>query len=95
MGLFDQVVGNLAARALGGKGNEGGIIELVLPLLNKYPGGIAGLCSADGRHLAVMPHPERVFLPWQAHYLPESMRHLQVSPWLLMFQNAYRWCQES
>ena len=46
MGLFDQVVGNLAASALGGKGNEGGIIELVLPLLNKYPGGIAGLVQA-------------------------------------------------
>ena len=46
MGLFDQVVGNLAASALAGKGNEGGIIELVLPLLNKYPGGIAGLVQA-------------------------------------------------
>ena len=36
--------------------------------------GLAGLCSADGRHLALMPHPERVFLPWQAHYLPEEMK---------------------
>jgi phosphoribosylformylglycinamidine synthase len=35
--------------------------------------GLAGLCSPDGRHLALMPHPERVFLPWQAHYLPEEM----------------------
>ena len=46
MGLFDQVVGNLAASALGGKGSEGGIVELVLPLLNKYPGGISGLIEA-------------------------------------------------
>ncbi|GAB6193869.1 phosphoribosylformylglycinamidine synthase [Desulfocastanea catecholica] len=55
--------------------------------------GLAGLCSADGRHLALMPHPERVFLPWQAHYLPEEMKGLQVSPWMRMFQNAYAWCQ--
>ncbi len=55
--------------------------------------GIAGLCSADGRHLALMPHPERVFLPWQAHYLPEEMKGLQVSPWLQMFMNAYDWCR--
>lgn len=54
--------------------------------------GIAGLCSADGRHLAVMPHPERVFLPWQAHYLPPEMADIEVSPWLKMFQNAHAWC---
>ena len=59
---------------------------------NGSPGGIAGLCSADGRHLALMPHPERVFLPWQAHWLPEEMRHLQVTPWMQMFRNAYDWC---
>jgi len=55
--------------------------------------GLAGLCSADGRHLALMPHPERVFLPWQAHYLPEEMKKLQVSPWMQMFRNAYEWCR--
>ena len=65
----------------------------------KYPfnpngsvAGLAGLCSTDGRHLALMPHMERVFLPWQAHYLPEGMKHLEVSPWMKMFQNAYDWC---
>jgi phosphoribosylformylglycinamidine synthase len=40
-----------------------------------------------------MPHPERVFLPWQAHYLPEEMKKLQVSPWMQMFRNAYEWCR--
>jgi phosphoribosylformylglycinamidine synthase len=54
--------------------------------------GLAGICSADGRHLALMPHPERVFLPWQAHWLPQNLRHLQVSPWFQMFRNAYEWC---
>ncbi|WP_136809513.1 phosphoribosylformylglycinamidine synthase [Desulfosediminicola flagellatus] len=59
---------------------------------NGSPEGLAGLCSADGRHLALMPHPERAFLSWQAHYLPEDLKHLKVSPWIKMFQNAYQWC---
>lgn len=62
---------------------------------NGSPDGIAGLCSADGRHLGLMPHPERAFLPWQAHWLPEKMKEMAVSPWLKMFQNAYSWCVES
>jgi phosphoribosylformylglycinamidine synthase len=41
----------------------------------------------------MMPHPERCFLPWQAHWLPEKMRReLEVTPWLRMFQNAREWC---
>ena len=59
---------------------------------NGSPDGLAALCSPDGRHLALMPHPERAFLPWQLHYLPESMKDLQASPWLKMFRNAYEWC---
>jgi phosphoribosylformylglycinamidine synthase len=30
---------------------------------NGSPHGIAALCTPDGRHLAIMPHPERTFLP--------------------------------
>jgi phosphoribosylformylglycinamidine synthase len=59
---------------------------------NGSPGGLAGLCSPDGRHLAMMPHPERTFLSWQAHYLPTAMKKLQVTPWMQMFRNAYDWC---
>ena len=62
---------------------------------NGSPLGLAGLCSADGRHLAMMPHPERAYLPWQCHWLPQQLKRLQVSPWLRMFQNAYQWCQGS
>nr|WP_320011018.1 phosphoribosylformylglycinamidine synthase [uncultured Desulfobulbus sp.] len=61
---------------------------------NGSPGGLTGLCSPDGRHLAMMPHPERTFLTWQAHWVPESMKGLPVSPWLKMFQNAYEWCMK-
>jgi len=62
---------------------------------NGSPEGLAALCSADGRHLALMPHPERVFLPWQAHYLPKEMKELKVSPWFQMFRNSYEWCMSN
>ena len=63
---------------------------------NGSPDGLTGLTSSDGRHLAMMPHPERSFLKWQAHWLPERMKkELTVSPWLQMFQNAYQWCKET
>ena len=61
---------------------------------NGSPDGFAGLCSPDGRHLAMMPHPERAFLPWQCHYLPEAMKTMPVSPWMQMFRNAYAWCRK-
>ena len=61
---------------------------------NGSPGGLTALCSPDGRHLALMPHPERTFLTWQAHWLPQEMKKLPVTPWLRMFQNAYAWCMQ-
>ena len=58
--------------------------------------GIAGLCSPDGRHLALMPHPERSFLPWQCAWIPDEWREtLDVSPWMKLFQNARAWCDET
>ena len=55
---------------------------------------IAGLCSADGRHLAIMPHPERCFQLWQWPWLPNEWgSSLKASPWLRMFQNAKAWCE--
>jgi len=53
--------------------------------------GIAGLCTPDGRHLSVMPHPERSFLKWQLPWVPESWEKFEESPWLKMFQNARIW----
>jgi phosphoribosylformylglycinamidine synthase len=57
--------------------------------------GITALCSADGRHLAMMPHPERLFLRWQWPYWPSEWSKLTVSPWLRMFQNARVWCEQT
>jgi phosphoribosylformylglycinamidine synthase len=65
---------------------------------NGSPMGIAGLCSEDGRHLAMMPHPERCFLGWQWPWLPEEWKaggmKEGVGPWLKMFQNAREWCEQ-
>lgn len=58
--------------------------------------GITALCDLSGRHLAMMPHPERAFLLWQWAWLPEEWKHdLKASPWLRMFQNAREWCEEN
>lgn len=62
---------------------------------NGSPDGIAALCSADGRHLAMMPHPERVFTTWQWPWKPDGWEDLKASPWLQMFQNARIFCSEN
>ncbi len=55
---------------------------------------VAGICSADGRHLAMMPHPERAIFPWQwAHYPSERKNTDQVSPWVEAFVNARKWVE--
>ena len=54
----------------------------------------AGICSADGRHLAMMPHLERAFFPWQCGYYPAERRQQdQVTPWIEAFVNARKWIQ--
>ncbi|MEK7653341.1 MAG: phosphoribosylformylglycinamidine synthase [Patescibacteria group bacterium] len=66
-----------------------------------YPGnpngsllGIAGLISRNNRYLAMMPHPERVFLPWQwPHW--SNLKKGKVSPWFQLFRNARNWCDQS
>jgi phosphoribosylformylglycinamidine synthase len=61
---------------------------------NGSPHGIAGLCSPDGRHLSMMPHPERTATLWQWGWMPRDWRSsLEASPWLKMFQNAREWCE--
>lgn len=65
-----------------------------------YPGnpngshyGVAGICSPDGRHLAMMPHLERAFFPWQCGYYPADRRGDDVTPWIEAFVNARRWVE--
>ncbi|KAK3018909.1 hypothetical protein RJ639_005114 [Escallonia herrerae] len=62
--------------------------------MNGSPLGAAAICSPDGRHLAMMPHPERCFLMWQFPWYPKQwdVEKKGPSPWLQMFQNAREWC---
>lgn len=53
--------------------------------------GIAGICSMDGRHLALMPHPERCSQMWQWPWKPYDWKY-SISPWQRIFDNAYAWC---
>lgn len=62
---------------------------------NGSPDGITALCSPNGRHLAMMPHPERAFLLWQWGYWPLYWKDLSVAPWLKLFQNARIWCEQN
>lgn len=62
---------------------------------NGSPHGIAGLSSADGRHLCMMPHPERCFLKYQWPWMPTEWRAQPASPWLKLFQNAKTFCEQT
>jgi phosphoribosylformylglycinamidine synthase len=64
-----------------------------------YPGNpngsdhaTAGIASADGRHLAMMPHIERSLKPWNwAHY--PAYRKDDFTPWMEAFVNAREWVE--
>ncbi|MBI1810745.1 MAG: phosphoribosylformylglycinamidine synthase, partial [Nitrospirae bacterium] len=75
--------------------DDGGNITNTYPFNpNGSVNGIAALCTPDGRHLAIMPHPERTFLKWNWAWMPEEWKkELKASPWLRLFQNARQWCE--
>ena len=56
---------------------------------NGSPGGITGLCNADGRVTILMPHPERTLRAVNFSWAPQDWG--DVSPWQRMFFNARRW----
>ena len=65
-----------------------------------YPGNpngsdysVAGICSADGRHLAMMPHLERAIFPWQNAWYPADRREDEITPWMEAFVNARKWVE--
>ncbi len=65
---------------------------------DEYPGNpngssynVAAVASKDGRHLAIMPHPERTIFPWQCGYYPTERWSDQVTPWIEAFVNAKNW----
>ncbi|MCH5216192.1 MAG: phosphoribosylformylglycinamidine synthase [Muribaculaceae bacterium] len=60
---------------------------------NGSPRGIAGIASADGRHLAMMPHLERAIFPWQWANYPTSRKSDEITPWIKAFINAKNWIE--
>lgn len=66
----------------------------------EYPGNpngsdynVAGICSKDGRHLAMMPHLERAIFPWQNAWYPAKHHNDEVTPWIEAFVNARKWIE--
>ena len=65
-----------------------------------YPGNpngsdfnVAAISSANGRHLAMMPHLERAIYPWQWGHYPADRKLDQMTPWLEAFVNARKWIE--
>jgi len=63
-----------------------------------YPGNpngsdhhAAGICSDNGRHLAIMPHLERAIFPWNWAAYPQERTEDEISPWIEAFANAREW----
>ena len=54
---------------------------------------VAAVASKDGRHLAIMPHPERTIFPWQCGYYPTERWSDQITPWIEAFVNARKWVE--
>ena len=72
-----------------------------IPVKYSYPGypgnpngsdfNTAGLCSHNGRHLAMMPHIERSMFPWNWPYYPGERKDDEMTPWVEAFTNARDW----
>ena len=56
------------------------------------------MTSRDGRHLVIMPHPERSFMDRQVPYKDADYskfvekNKILYTPWYIMFNNMYDYC---
>ncbi len=78
--------------------DESGVKVVARYCYNEYPGNpngsegaVAALCSADGRHVAMMPHLERAIFPWQCAVYPADRLDEDVTPWIDAFVEARKW----
>lgn len=55
----------------------------------------ASLCSANGRHLVMMPHLERATYPWNWAHYPSDRRNDELTPWVEAFANAREWIKKN
>ena len=82
-------------------GNESDYLIPVKYSNPEFPGNANGsdfstaaLSSADGRHLAIMPHLERSLFQWNWPY-KKGLENAEVSPWMEPFVNAFQWVKEN
>ncbi|ORY74834.1 phosphoribosylformylglycinamidine synthase [Protomyces lactucae-debilis] len=63
---------------------------------NGSPDGITAVRNADGRILALMPHPERTILREASSWYPAEQGEMwgEHGPWLQMFRNARAFCDQ-
>lgn len=54
----------------------------------------AAICSADGRHLAMMPHLERAIRDWNWASYPQNRKD-EVTPWIRAFVDARKWIENN
>jgi phosphoribosylformylglycinamidine synthase len=103
-GLTDLRLGVWVAHGEGKFSLPGGVERYNVALrysYSQYPGNpngsvddVAAIVSDDGRHLAMMPHPERCLVPHNWGHYPDNRPNDQWAPWIDMFIQALVWCQE-
>ncbi len=102
-GLEGSILGIWAAHGEGRFSFPKAEINYQIPakyLYEEYPSNPNGsdfnaamLVSDNGRHLVMMPHLERSTFPWNWGHYPYNRKD-QVSPWILAFENAYKWLKK-
>lgn len=77
--------------------NAGGVTEQYPFNPNGSPDGIAGISNANGRVLAMMPHPERVSRKESQSWYPadQGSQWGPHGPWIQLFRSARDWVGEN
>ena len=70
-------------------------------ITEKYPynpngshNGVAALCSSNGRHMGIMPHPERSYINYQVPYITKNIKDTNYTPWYMLFKNAFEFVSQ-
>jgi len=72
--------------------NHGVVVSHYPQNPNGSPGGVTGLCNADGRITILMPHPERTIDGAAGSWWPR--RWSGRTPWFQLFVNARNWVRD-
>lgn len=84
--------GMVASRFYGRRPNDGPATQY--PRNPTEGSSVSGICSADGRHLALLHDPSLCFNLFQWQCLPSNFKDLKASPWKRMFYDLHSWSIE-